>query len=238
MNDSSASKTVAIHQPNYIPWLGYFYKMAKADTFVYLDTVQFPRGQSFANRNKVKTHNDTTWLTIPITHPDGSAGKASYREVEFAGERWKKKHLKTLKFNYKKAPYYDDIYPLMEKHIREHDTFVELTFHLNEAIAGYLDIKTETVLLSDIIQDYGEKTQLIIDICEELKADQYLSGTGGGQDYNDEEQLKNNGIQLKYSDFTHPTYPQLWGEFVSHLSIIDLLFNCGPASRDKLGLNK
>jgi hypothetical protein len=232
----SVTHVMAMHQPNYIPWLGFFYKMSQCDTFVYLDTVQYPRGQSFANRNKVKTHNGTTWLTIPISQPSGHDGKASYREVSFAGTRWKKKHLKTLKFNYKKAPYFDEVYELMESHIQSYDSFAELTIHLNNAIAEYLNIDTRTVLLSNILDDYGEKTQLIIDICNQLECGEYLSGTGGGKEYNDEGLMNKHDIQLTYSHFEHPEYPQLWGEFASHMSIIDLLFNCGPESREVLGM--
>lgn len=227
---------VAIHQPNYIPWLGYFYKMSQSDIFVYLDVVQYPRGQSFANRNQVKTPNGPTWLTIPISVPSGQKGKATYREVDFADTKFKKKHLKTLEMSYKKAPYFDDIFTLVEENITQKDHFAELTVSLNNAIADYLGIETKCILLSEILDDFGEKTELIIDICRELGASTYLSGTGGGKDYNDEQKLNEAGIALKYSDFEHPEYPQLWGEFVSHLSIIDLLFNCGPESRSYLGM--
>ncbi|MDZ7690386.1 MAG: WbqC family protein [Balneolaceae bacterium] len=172
------SPIVAIHQPNYIPWLGYFHKMRESDIFVLLDAVQYPRGQSYANRNKVKTHNGTTWLTIPISTPSGEKGKVPYTEVEFASTKWKRKHLRTLQMNYKKAGYYDEIYPFMEEKIEKHIDFVELNIDLITTIAEYLAIDTRLVRLSNLPDDFGDKTELIIDICNRLESDIYLSGTG------------------------------------------------------------
>lgn len=231
---SSDSPIVAIHQPNYIPWLGYFYKMWESDIFVLLDTVQYPRGQSFANRNRVKTHNGTTWLTIPISTPSGEKGKVPYIAAEFATTKWKRKHLRTLQMNYKKAEYYDDIYPLLAEQIEKHTDFVELNIALIKDIATYLGIQAKLVRLSNLLEDFGEKTSLIIDICNALKSTIYLSGKGGGKEYNDEEMLNENGIELRYSQFKHPEYPQLWDGFEPNLSIIDLLFNCGPESKSIL----
>lgn len=230
----SDSPIVAIHQPNYLPWLGYFYKMWESDLFVFLDSVQFPRGQSFANRNRIKVHNGTTWLTIPVSTSAGTEGKVSYNEVQFANDKWRRKHLKTLQMNYKRADYYDDIFPMMEEEIERNENFVGLNIGLIQTFAEYLDIQTETVRLSDLLDTYGEKTQLIIDICGAIGAREYLSGTGGGKEYNDEQLLNKHGISLKYSQFKHPEYPQLWDGFEPNLSIIDLLFNCGPDSKKVL----
>ena len=156
---------LSIHQPNYIPWLGYFYKIAKSDVFVYLDSVQYPRGQSFSARNKVKTPNGSTWLTIPVSVPEGQKGKASFLEVKLAGEKWKKKHLRTLHMSYTKAPYYEEIRSLIEPIIKHETSFVELNVSLIEEICTYLQIDTKRVRLSNLLNDYGDKTQLIIDVC-------------------------------------------------------------------------
>lgn len=231
---STDSPIIAIHQPNYIPWLGYFYKMWESDIFVLLDSVQYPRGQSFANRNRVKTHNGTTWLTIPVSIPSGEKGKVPYNKVKIVNTKWKRKHLRTLQMNYKKADYYDEIYPILEEQIEKHIDFTELNIALIKRIATYLELKTRLVRLSNLLNEFGDKTELIIDICKELEADTYLSGTGGGKEYNDEELLNENDIELRYSEFEHPEYPQLWEGFESNLSIIDLLFNCGPESKEIL----
>lgn len=224
----------AMHQPNYLPWLGYFHKMQESDVFVLLDAVQYPRGQSFANRNRVKVHNGTTWLTVPVHIPEGEGGKVPYTNVRFANTKWKRKHLRTLQMNYKKAEYYDEIYPLLEEQIEKHVDFVELNIGLITEIADYLDIETRLVRLSNLLDGFGEKTELIIDICNSLGSKAYLSGTGGGKEYNDEEKLNKYGIELRYSSFEHPEYPQLWDGFEPNLSIVDLLFNCGPSSREIL----
>jgi hypothetical protein len=228
------SKTVSIHQPNYIPWAGYFYKIARSDVFVVLDAVQYPRGQSFAARNRIKTPNGPAFLTIRVHIPKGREGKVLYTDVIFSDTKWKEKHLKTLSLNYKKASHFQEVYELIEPAIRTHDKLADLNLALIRAIADYLEIRTGIVLLSDILHDFGQKTDLIVDICKRLDADVYLSGTGGGKAYNDEALLNENQIQLVYSDFTHPEYPQLWGEFIPNLSILDMLFNCGRQSRELL----
>ena len=102
---------------------------------------------------------------------------------------------------------------MMEEKIEKHIDFVELNISLITEIASYLGITTRLVRLSNLLDEFGEKTDLIIDICKELKSDIYLSGTGGGKDYNDEEKLNEHGIELRYSQFEHPEYPHLWGDF-------------------------
>ena len=228
---TSPRKIMAMHQPNYIPWLGYFHKMAHCNIFVYLDTVQYPRGQSFSPRNRIKTPNGITFLTIPLRHPSGREGKVTYREMEFAGEQWKQKHLKAVELNYKRAPYFEEIFELYRQQLDRHHHFVELNIGLIETFADYLGISCERVRLSRILTEFGHKTQLIVDICRAVEANVYLSGTGGGEDYNDEVYLQANGIELRYNRFEHPVYPQLWGEFAPNLSILDVLFNCGAQAR-------
>ncbi|RMG61156.1 MAG: hypothetical protein D6715_14220 [Calditrichaeota bacterium] len=228
---SSKAEVVAIHQPNYLPYLGFFYKMARCDVFVYLDAVQYPRGRSFANRNRIKTPNGVTFLTIPVHIPRGREGRVLYTEVAIADLRWRDKHLKTVEMAYKRAPFFEPIFQRYQDTLLAHDQFVELNIALIETFAGYLGITCRRVRLSQLLSSFGQKSQLIVDICTALGAGIYLSGTGGGREYNDEALLKANGIELRYSDFVHPVYPQLWGDFVPNLCILDLLFNCGPESR-------
>jgi hypothetical protein len=226
-----SGRTVAIHQPNYIPWPGYFHKMSKCDVFVYLDAVQYPRGQSFASRNRIKTPSGPVFLTIPVSVPKGTDGKASYLDVEFADDRWKKKHLRTIEQSYRRASYFDDVYALFGQELERRHSFVELNIGLVDAISSYLGIETTCVRLSETVPSFGEKTQLIVDVCRALDATVYLSGAGGGRSYNDERLLNDNGIDLQYDEYTYPEHAQLWGTFEPNLSILDLLFNCGPGSR-------
>ena len=226
------SRLLAIHQPNYIPWPGYFHKLASADVFVHLDAVQFPRGQSFAARNRIKTPNGVVYLTVPVTAAGKADGTFTYLEAEFADERWKKKHLNTVAQSYARAPHVDEVYPLYAREVERSETFVELTIGLIEAFASYLRIETQRVRLSELLSSFGQKTQLIVDVCKALDANAYLSGSGGGRDYNDEAHLNSHGIELRYDEYAYPTHPQLWGPFEPNLSILDLLCNCGHAARD------
>ena len=224
-------KVFAAHQPNYIPYLCYFYKMAKCDYFVYLDNVEFSRG-SFANRNKIKTPQGQQYLTIPISTPKGKKGVVSYQEVKYASNFWKKKHLKSVSQVYARAPYFYQIYPIYESIImKENQSFVDKNIELIEAFASYLNIQSKRIRLSEILDEFGNKTNLICNIGEKLQASFYLSGTGGGVEYNDGDLMNRRGIKLVYSDFKHPYYPQLWGEFVSHMSIMDVLFNVGKEAQ-------
>ncbi len=226
-----SGRTLAIHQPNYVPWPGYFHKIARSDLFVYLDAVQYPRGQSFAPRNRIKTPNGVVFLTIPVSVPKGRKGKASYLEVEFADDRWREKHLKTVEQSYRRASYFDQVFALYRSEREARERFVELNIGLIEAFCSYLGIETPRVRLSETVPSFGERTQLIVDVCRALDATAYLSGTGGGRDYNDEALLNAHGIDLRYDDFAYPEYRQLWGDFEPNLSVVDLLFNCGRASR-------
>ncbi|MBD0329021.1 MAG: WbqC family protein [Thermoleophilia bacterium] len=228
----ASGTTLAIHQPNYIPWPGYFHKLAAADVFVYLDAVQYPRGQSFAARNRIKTPNGVVFLTVPVSVPKGRKGKASYLEVEFADARWRERHLKTIEQSYRRAPHFEEVYALYRPEVESRETLVELNVGLIEAFSVFLGIETRRVRLSQTLESFGERTQLIVDVCRALDAEVYLSGGGGGREYNDEALLEAHGIALRYDEFAYPEYPQLWGAFEPNLSIVDLLFNCGPASRE------
>jgi hypothetical protein len=230
------AKIVAMHQPNYIPWLGYFYKMAKCDVFVYLDQVQFPRGRSFSARNKIKTPKGAELISIPISIPQNTNSLVTYNEVSFSDAKWSQKHLKTIQFNYKKAVYFDEIYSILTNTFEDISNLVELNINLIEAIKSYLNIKTKTVRVSELFHVINQKNELIIDICGALEAEIYLSGEGA-KSYNDEILLNKNRIKLLYTDFKHPVYKQLWGDFIPNLSIIDLLFNYGPESKSILLTN-
>jgi hypothetical protein len=223
-----------MHQPNYLPWLGYFYKMAEVDVFVYLDVVQIPRGRSFAARNVIKTSQGPRYLTVPLASLPGRHGKIRYTEARFADAAWKKKHLTSLRLNYARAPFFDDIYPILEQEIRASQNLLGLNVGLIEALAQYLEIGTRRLRLSQALDEWGQKTQLVVDICQSLGASVYVSGRGGGRDYNDDALMNQHGIELRYSSFRHPLYPQLWGDFEYNLTTVDLLFNCGKESREIL----
>lgn len=231
MAEREPGTSVAVHQPNYIPWAGYFHKLASCDVFVFLDSVQYPRGQSVTNRNRVKTPNGVAYLTIPVSLRGAEEGKASYLSVEYADERWKAKHLRTVEHAYRRAPHFEEVYDLYARALEPERRFVDLTVGVIDAIAAYLAIDTPRRRLSDLLESHGQKSDLIVDVCRAVGATTYLSGTGA-RAYNDEETLARHGIALRYDDFASPVYPQLWGDFEPNLSVLDMLFNCGRASRE------
>ena len=217
---------VAIHQPNFLPWIGYFYKMYKSDIFVFLDNVQFSKN-SYQNRVKIKTSQGAQWLTLPVFHKFGQLTK----DVRINNnEKWKEKHLKTIELNYKKAPYFNQIYDLLVKVYTNNkwELMTDFNIELITAICNFLDIKTKTIRASSL-NTSGSATELLIDIVKKVGGDIYLSGKGGMK-YQNENRFKEENVTLIYTNFKHPVYPQLWGEFIEGLSIIDLLFNCGEES--------
>ena len=225
-------KTVSIHQPNFVPWLGYFYKIAQSDVFVILDDVQYTKN-SFINRNKIKTPQGPKWLTIPVAQA-GKFGQ-NINETHISNrEKSLKKVVRTVEQNYKKAPYFDRYFEGFSKICQESpDIISELNNRLIIWAMDSLSIQTEVRYSSQLGVDHLQRTERLTAICEHLGADHYFSGFGGMK-YQDEEIFRQANIQVKVSGFKHPVYDQLWGEFVHGLSILDLLFNCGPQSLDVL----
>lgn len=220
---------VAIHQPNYLPWLGYFYKMAKSDVFVLLDNVQYEKN-GLTNRVKIKTYQGSPWLTLSATRRLPQLVK----EVKLANfQRDRKKHIRTIELNYQKAEYFNYLFPEIKEILEKDWRYLsKLNSELIKLLKEKLGIKTNLEIVLN--HDVSEKgTDLLLNLCKKFKADVYLSGRGGRK-YQDEEKFKITKIKLEYSDFIHPTYFQLWGEFVPNLSIIDLLFNYGPKSLEIL----
>ncbi|OQB20516.1 MAG: WbqC-like protein family protein [Firmicutes bacterium ADurb.Bin182] len=215
---------VSVHQPNYIPWLGYFYKIHKSDLFVILDDVQFIK-RGFINRNRIKTPQGISWLTVPVENK-GSYGR-NIKEIRIADEGWEEKHLRTVELNYKKADHFRDFFDVFRECIMKgHGYLSELNIDVIKAICKFLNIKTGIVLSSEL--DIKEtSTERIIRICETVGADRYLSGKGGIK-YQDEKKFEEHSIELMYSDFNERPHQQLWGDYTAGLSVIDYIFNCGP----------
>jgi hypothetical protein len=219
--------TVAIHQPNYIPWLGYFFKSVYADKFVFLDVVPYSHG-SFVNRNSIKTPNGPAWLTIPVV----KSGRSSQLigEVETDNTRqWADRHLATLQCNYGRAPYFKETLALLEPHYRiiagNRRSLAEFNISVICSISTYLGSSAQFMRASELSVS-GHKTDLILDICHAIGAKTYLAGTGA-KSYQEDEKFEGVGITPVYSPFSQRDYPQLFGEFVGNLSIVDVLMNCG-----------
>ena len=217
---------VAIHQPQYLPWLGYFDKMRIADVFCYLDNVQYKKNE-WQNRNRIKTAQDWQWITVPVRF----RFPQKINEVEINNTvNWKKKHLQALITNYSKTPYFKDyIEPLEDIFTKEWDLLSELNIGLLEHLRKFLNLNDKPAVLASSLDLRDDPTDRLIDICKLLGGDAYLAGQDGAT-YMDLERFKHSGIAVIPQEFRHPVYPQPFGDFQSHMSVIDLLFNCGPDS--------
>jgi len=213
----------AIHQPQYLPWLGYFDKMDRADVFCYLDNVQFKKNE-WQNRNRIKSSKGWQWITLPVCY----RFPQKINEVEINNKvKWQRKHVQALITNYSKAPFFEKYLPFFKQiYSNDFKSFSRVTIHINEQILMEFGINTTTIKASEMNLKNEDPTGRLIEICKNLGADTYLAGQGG-EGYMDMELFQQAEIEVIFQEFNHPVYPQTFGEFVSHLSIVDLLFNCG-----------
>jgi len=216
---------LSVHQPAYLPWLGYFHKILLADVFVLLDTVQLEKN-GFVNRNRVWTPNGVKWLTVPLRmrgHLEKSIAEMKIHQAQ----PWKKKHLRTLELSYGKRPHYaryaGDIGRLIEGAGDSLADFLAgmLAYFLQAAGMG----EKRVVRASDLRPE-GQRAALLADLCKKLGADTYLSGAGG-KGYLESRPFDEAGVRLLFQDFRHPVYDQGRPEFEPNLAIVDALFHCG-----------
>jgi hypothetical protein len=214
-----------IMQPTYLPWMGYFDLIYQSDIFVFLDDVQFTK-QSWQQRNKIKTSNGEKWLTVPVIQNINQ----KINETKIDGKsNWKAKHIKSIKFNYSKSPYFDKYFKFFEEaYSLDWKYLADLNIHIIKWIAKQLDINKD-FLRSSTINVKGKKTDFLVNMCKKLNADTYLSPLGSSV-YIEKTLFEKEGIKLEYQNFEHPTYRQLYGKFIPYLSVIDLLFNEGSNS--------
>ena len=227
---------VSINQPAYLPWLGYFDRIAKSDKHVVLDHVQFEKN-SMVNRNKIKTANGWCWLTIPLKTA-GQFGDLAINKVQINNsQNWQKKHWNSIYFNYKKSPFFERYAEQFESFYQQKwDTLgAALKWQLSFFLEA-LGISTPVVYSSDA--DYQlTKSELVLEICQAHQASTYLSGPFG-RDYLDHQAFVQQEIEVRFQDYNHPAYQQLHGDFISHLSVLDLLCNHGVRSKEILISNK
>lgn len=225
---------LSAHQPAYLPWLGYFDKIARADIFVYLDDVQFEKN-SFINRNKIKTPQGSMWLTMPVKLKGHTTNTMLETPID-DGQPWRAKHLKSIVSNYRKAPFFDALYPEIESIVlHPSDNIAEICWFQLNVWLKQLNIKTKVVRASTLALK-SRKSQLIFDLCKQFGAEYYLSGVLG-RDYLDEASFSAAGINIEYQTYRHPIYPQLWGEFMPFMSVVDYLMNVGPGPLREEGIS-
>jgi hypothetical protein len=216
---------IGIHQPNFMPWMGFFNKIYRSDIFVLIDDVQFEKG-SVCNRTKIKNNaGEPVWLTVPVRFENGSA--STFRETKIAEHLWHKKALNLIKAFYSKASHFNSYYPEIETLLSaEYESLAALNISLIKFFCRQLTIETPIYLQSEIGVEFGKKNHLNLGITKYFKGKIYLSGSGARK-YNDQDLFTENNIAIEYQDFVAPSYTQINGAFVGGLSIIDLLFNEG-----------
>lgn len=216
---------VAGHQPNYLPWLGFFDKMRRCEIFIIEDNVQFER-QGFTSRNKIMTADGVRWLSVPVEHANKPL---LINEVKIANKgepNWGRRHWLTLKHSYCKAPYWTDYSDFfVDTYEQEWTMLVDLNMHLIRGIMHFLKIDKPLVMGSSLGVE-GKKTELIIAQCKKVGANVQLAGDGG-RDYINNWRFEEEGIDLVFQEFKHPNYPQTCEGFVANLSVVDFLFCTG-----------
>jgi hypothetical protein len=220
---------IAIHQPQYLPWLGYLDKIDKAEVFVILDNVQFKKNE-WQNRNRIKTTQGWQWITVPTLYKFPE----KINEVRINNNtNWNRKHLQALITNYSKSLYFDDYKNFFEDIFsRSWDRLVDINIEVIKFLISALELKTRLVMASDL-KLREEPTERLIDICKTLGGKKYLAGRDGSK-YMNLEKFDEEGIDIIFQDFKHPVYSQLYEGFEPGMSAIDLLFNCGDKSLEIL----
>ncbi|MBN2466858.1 MAG: WbqC family protein [Deltaproteobacteria bacterium] len=220
------------HPPVFLAWGGFFYKMLLADRIVLLDEIQFARGFTWINRNRLKCDRGELWLTVPVWKRGRGLQKIS--EVEICNERgWTQKHFQSITQNYKRSPYWEEHRdPLGSLFEKEWKRLIDFNLALLGYLKTALKIEKEFVLQS-CLGVRGRGRDLIAQICREAKADIYLTPVCGKK-YLDVDLLEKSGISVEAYKYVDPVYPQLWGDFLPRLSVLDLLLNCGGKSLDVL----
>jgi hypothetical protein len=227
MSRLEARKIVAIHQPNFFPWLGYFNKIARADVFIVLDNVQFSKtGGTWSNRVRILLEGRPTWATLAVER--AFHGVRLVRDMRVADGPWRVRLLRTFRGAYRRAPYFDDVFPLVEELIgTPTDMVAEFNLAVVRALTGRLGLDPGKLIVGSTLGVEGAGTDMLVNSVRAVGGSGYLCG-GGAQGYQDDERFASAGIGLVQQEFQHPVYPQLGAdEFVPGLSIIDALMNCG-----------
>ncbi len=213
---------MSAHQPAYLPWLGYIDKIKRSDVFIFLDTVQYEKN-SYTNRNKIKTANGPIWLSIPVIKTDHFDKIMSEMPID-QKSRWQRKHLNSIQMSYSKAPHFKELFPkLQELYSADYDNLVDATWDHLMFWLDVLDIHTK-VIKSSSLDVSSKKSDFVFDLCKAVDADYYISGAMG-KDYLETEKFNKAGITVEFQDYKHPIYPQLHGEFLPNMGIVDFAMN-------------
>ncbi len=224
-------KRVCIHQPDFLPYLGFFHRLLFTDIFIIFDDVQFLR-RGWHHRDKIKTKDGERWLTLSIKKGDYYQ-KINQVILNEDKDKWTKNHLNLLRVNYCNAPYFNEYFPkIREIYLSDFTKLADINMAFLQFFFELFDLKMKIVFSSELNVD-GHSNLKLINLVKAVGSRYYLSGLGA-KDYMDKQMFADEGITVEWQEFNHPIYPQLHGEFIPNLSCIDLLFNCGPNSKDIL----
>lgn len=218
---------ITIHQPEHLPWLGFFNKLAKAEVFVILDSVPY-RKNYFQNRNKILGSNGVQYIGIPTVNVGHIEGTIATTKIALQGNaKWKSKYLNTIQMSYGKHPFFKEVFPVLEKAIQlDTDLLAEINIEILTSFADHLGFCPKYIKSSEL-EVAGAKSDLILDICKVLNADTYIAGPSG-RDYLNMQSFSDAGIKVVFNDYKHPVYPQRKSdEFIPYMSALDLFMNCG-----------
>ena len=222
---------VAIHQPNYAPWCGYFSKMRACDVFVFYDDAQMTKN-SYINRCLMNNQGRQSWLTVPVRFNLGD----KINQVIVSDVRWKHKHIQTLRSVYGRAQFFKEVFGLIEPiYLNSGNSLSQINISIIRFIANYLGLSCRIVLSSSIPSEKSSDDRLI-DICRALGADTYVSGKGG-DNYQDHEKFKKAGVNLEVKSYKSIPYDQKNDSFMPGLSILDALFHSGKETVELLTYN-
>lgn len=221
-------RTCVVLQPGYLPWLGFFEQLHRADEFVFLDDVQFDK-HGWRNRNRIKGPEGPQWLTVPVRVGGQDRPRISEVEIDSTQRRWPAKHLQSLRSNYAPCPFFGWLYPELEEVLQQPwERIVDLDIALVERLCDLLGLRRSMRRCSSL-DIAGERCERLVKICHQLDCERYYSGAAA-RDYLDVALFERGRIAVEFQDFIHPEYPQRYGAFCPHLSVVDLMFNCGPRS--------
>lgn len=220
---------IAVMQPTFIPWLGYFDMIDKVDLFIYYDDVQLEK-RSWQVRNKLKNTNGEFWLNVPISKTK-SRNETFINNAEINyNENWIKNKIKSIEFSYKKSPYFEEVFPFICSVFKEYNLLADFNINMIENIKDKIGITTKTIRSSKILDINGNKDNRLVEIIKKLGFKNYLSSPGSINyinRYSKGGAFVKNDIELYYNNYEHPIYKQLNNDFIPYLGVFDLLFNEG-----------
>jgi hypothetical protein len=222
-----SSRIMGSVQPSYLAWIPFSKRMQMSDVFVYLDDVEFSKN-TFHNRNRIKTANGELTLTVPVSY--GGNSRTFIKDMPINNKmKWSEKHWRSISLAYSKAKYFRDLQePLESIYLKEWEFLGDLNIALIELLRKYLGIKTKCVRSSELNAE-GENNEKLVNLCKILGVDKFIVKPGTN-DYHPQEYFEERGIGFEYFTYKPEPYPQLYGDFIPGLSILDYAMNCGPES--------